>query len=299
MANKRLYSVCAVNLRVHPHPEGVYEELFKFVMALKRSISVHGMTHVLMTSMKRDSIAGHEVLYGSLSKYTKIKLDGKWFNESEMRVAEEEELMEINIPDYLQPNLTEFRFALFPKKHVVFVEFEADGEKLSPRLIGRYFDSLFSASRIVEKFGVVDVTVVPDVNAVSEILALPVIKKVEMKIKRPNPDDLDDIDDEDFDEKTLRIMDEQNISEVRQLYVARRGASLVLNEASLLKAELASKNGEVIVSGRDINGNRAELSTADRPMVERSYFDSDYHGYGAFVELVLNMLPRILVRRNG
>ncbi|PTU70148.1 DUF4747 family protein [Chromobacterium haemolyticum] len=298
MANKKLYSICAVNIRVHPHPKGRYEELLRDVMNMRRSVSVYGMHHVLMTMIRKDEMVGKDVLYGMLAKYTRIKVDGRWFNEATMKVAGEDELMEINIPDNLQPNLNEFRFMLLPDSHVIFVEFEADGERMAPAHVGKYFENVFSADAIRKKFGVVDVTVIPVVSAVSEMLSLPLVKKIELKIRRPNPDDFDDINPEDFEEEMLEIMDDQNIAEIREHYIARPGVSVVLNNKTKMKADLAARNGEVLVFGRNAEGERVTLSSQKMPMIERGYFGVDFHGYGAFVDLVLKMLPKVLVRRN-
>lgn len=210
MAMQRLMSVCAVNIRLQPHPAGSYFRLFEMAMNLKRPISIHGMTHMIMTRLKKEQVEGREALTGEIAKYTRIHFDKKWFNELTMSVAEEDDLVEVNIPDHLQPNFSAFRFVFFPDGHVAIVEHEADGERLSPNFVGKYFSKLLSADVIGKALGVVDVTVLPDPKGVQSMLSLPVIKKVEMKIRRPNPDDFDDIDDDDIDAADAQILMSMN-----------------------------------------------------------------------------------------
>ncbi|WP_114294363.1 DUF4747 family protein, partial [Chromobacterium violaceum] len=263
MANKKMYSICAVNIRLHPHPEGAYEKLFRSAMELKRSVSVHGMTHVIMTEMRSDEMAGRAVISGMLAKYTKVDLDGRWFNESTLKSAEYDEILKISIPDYLQPNLSEFRFAFFLDKHVLFVEFESDGGKLTPALVEKYLIKLFSTDAIKRVFNLVEVTLIPSSNVIAEMFSIAEVRRAEIFIRRPNPDDFEEIDDDDFDAQLLEEMNAQGVSEKREFYFATPGSSIRPNAKTRRLAEMAARNGHVVVHGRNAQGGRVDLSTKD------------------------------------
>jgi hypothetical protein len=112
-----------------------------------------------------------------------------------------------------------------------------------------------------DRFGEVDVTVIPEANAVDRIFRIPELSRLEIIVLRPNPDDLGEYEKEVFEK-----IDKQNARRYETALVKKRGrGSLKPDEDTRALADIAASNGYVKGHGRDAEGLLTDESTRDHP----------------------------------
>jgi hypothetical protein len=118
MARQRKVSVSAINVRIHPHDDARYLNLFHAAFELRRSIRVRGDTHFALSYLDSSEINETGDIHGRLARFTNIDPDLPWFDFDRLDEADEDRLQEIRIPDTLKPNHTAFSFIFNVKSHV-------------------------------------------------------------------------------------------------------------------------------------------------------------------------------------
>lgn len=282
-------TVAGINIRVHPHHSpDIYRTLLEDAFNLRQEIHSRADQYILLQSIfpiTKD--APMEGFYGKLARFSSIDPDQPWFNAITNETAKQEDLSEVKIPENLRPNYTGFHYAFFPKKHR-FVYEQYNGETtLSPNIVMSYFRNLFSSESITSKYGEVDVNVMRDDNKINEILNLHTLKKLEFDIKRPNPDDLEEAENEFFERLNSQRIREQRI----ELY-AVRGQSIEPNDDTKTLAKIAKDNGEVRGEGYDSDGEKKVLSTQKHPKLESGFYDP--HTEVSPKQLVIALAQRLL-----
>lgn len=135
---------------------------------------------------------------------------------------------------------------------------------------------LFSSTEIVEDFGEIDITVIPEKERIEEILRIKMLRKLTVEIERPNPDDLDGLEHEILEE-----MANENIGRKKVEIIAQKGSSISPSEATKNLSRVAANNGHVEGEGYDSNGKRVRESTVDHPLIRKTKFDSKTTTIGA------------------
>ena len=206
MGRKLSVDYSAFNIRVHPHPDkSVYVDLFETLFKQNKKISIGNNTSAKINrlwAIQEDNPL--EGFIGEIIKYNDITEDG-WVNIETGKSAEQDELDAIHIPDDLKPNGKSFYFVFFPKTHILVTEIRDKNGAFSPKMQEKFFKLLFTSTTLLEKFNAIDITIFPDTSAVKHILESKTLKKLELIIHRPNPNDF-----EGFEEDVLAEMESQN-----------------------------------------------------------------------------------------
>lgn len=259
-----------------PHNAERYVELFRAAYRTKRIIKIRGQFAGILGSFRVSS--SEDFYYGELFKFFDLKISGKWLNVNEQAPAEENELLELNVPEHLKPGLEAFPFIFHPKSHKIFFISQEINEHLGPMDAGRYFRALLNQPRLSEKFGEITVTVIPDADTLDKILNLPDLRRLHIEISPPNPDDL-----EELEQEIRERLNEQKAAKMLTILVAEKGKSLAPDEQTKLLSQVAQTNGYVEARGATETGKVETFSTKSHPLKDPVQYDPN-------VETVLTAL---------
>lgn len=193
-----------------------------------------------------------------------------WFNFETNDFATDEEVAEVAVPDHLKPNSARFSYIFFPDKHLLIYEGYYDGNSLGPNNAVKFFSNLFNQDSVREKFGRVDVTHIPAIDELDKAFSMPRKEKIEMVIKRPNPDD-----HAKTEQRVMERMKAINVSTYEQTYKAEKGQSIDMDNDLKTMSYISAKNGHFSIKGKGINDRPEEYSTAKHPLIEKEYYDPD------------------------
>ncbi len=271
MSNERKIQISALNIVTHPHSPETYVDLFRRLYRLRQSIAVRRAQQLMIGELRYLNRSHHTAgVFGRIYRFDQIDPDAQWFNVVSNVAATSEELSEIKIPPSLKPNLVMFNFVFHPVGHWLYFETVADRASLGPTTVKRFFEALFSAPEIIEQFGKVDATIVPEHEQLDRILTLPGLSKLTIDVKRPNPDDL-----ANEDQKVFARFDAMGARRLYQQYTAERGESIKPDDEVRLMARVASHNGSVQGVGMSAAGDRLLESTVDHPWRDTIRYDPD------------------------
>jgi Domain of unknown function (DUF4747) len=182
--------VAALNLVASPHPAGIYLRLLNHVA--HKEVPLWGSDWAKITEPR--VIDGRDNdFFGEILIWTHIDTEIPWINKETDTEATVEEMQPVvdALPENLEPNFRPFTYVLNQAEHIVLIEIKNElGQRLSPKRAKRMFDRLFE--NLSADFPEVDVTVIPEEESLERILAIKRLRKLEIFIKRPNPDDLGD-----------------------------------------------------------------------------------------------------------
>lgn len=260
MARPRKVEVSAINVRVHTrHSPDEYISLFKAAYELDKAVRVHGDQYLLLANMGSRDEKGDDNLYGWLAKFTDIDFGARWFNIEKHKPADPEDLSAVRIPKELRPNFASFRFVLFPKEHIFAFETFSEGKTLSPNAVETLLQELFQMRGLNNRYGEVDLTIVPTTDSIANILKIKTLRKLSLRIRRPN-----DLSGER--KRVFNRMNTQNIGEWNQTFVAADDKSIAPSEEVKTMAHIAADNGVVQGIGKDEKNRRVEESTQAHPL---------------------------------
>ena len=265
MARKRKTVVSAFNVRLHDFDKHSYSDLINFLFDMKRSIDVRGDNALLIKSLesKEDDLSGDgKTSYtGEIIRYTKIDDSGQWFNSETLATATDGDLRQVRIPDYLHPNMNAYSYIFFPEVHLLIVQTYGSFGSISPKTIKSFLERLCRDGRVVDRFGAIEIDIVSDASDLEKLFDIEVVKKINIFISRPNADHWPD----DLDEEIQQRLREQNAKEERQEIIAAPGQSIEPNDRTKNYSRVATRNGKVIVEGREA-GVRVTRSTEQFPL---------------------------------
>lgn len=293
MPRSKKLAVSALNLRIVAPAKRDYVALFNALMQLKRPVRVRGNDYILMTKFGKIGAADPEIEFGGvLGKYTEIDPDGDWLDMHLLTEAGENRLSEITIPEDLKPNYEPFLFIVFPREHILVFESFSESRSLGPTLALKWLSRVTRNKKIKREFGDIDVDAVPDFDALAGILEAESLRRLEIYIKRVNPDDYD-LKDFKRTEERLRAI---NAASETTIYVPPPQEELKLNMETKALARVGAENG--VVSGRiELDGTVVPVSTANHPIHVQEVYDADEVPTEAFFRS-LAVKVRGLVRRN-
>lgn len=247
------------NVVAQPHPEGIYRKIFELAGRNTAGVNFFG-DHFARVSPPTVSTDG--VFRGRLAIWTEIDpSEPVIFKESlEQSLLEDTEL---SVPDGVGFNSKIFYFAFRESDHTLFVELENDSSNtISTSRVQKAFSKIFE-HLVVD--GVDDIAVhqKSQKNAVDRVLAIPRLRKIEIVVNIPNPDDMHDAVQEIWDE-----INEMNAKKLATEIVKAPGKdTLVLNHRYRAMAEVAKDNGYVSGEGYTAEGEKVERSTKEYPEV--------------------------------
>lgn len=267
MADEKIVEIGFLNIVATPHPPGVYDRLLR--SAAGKAVEFYGDLRAAITSPRAAAGESH-LLQGRVVIWTDIDEDQPGVNKrdlSSVKLAD----MNFRVPGNLGFNGKPFIFVFNTRTHVLAFEGRNEfGQRLSPERARRIFDRLFSPTVLGLDAELVEVTVLPEDDALNLVLGLDRLDRVEILVKRPN--------DDDITTKTNAIMAElmaqKAKSEDRILTRAPGTDGLELSEENQTRAEVAARNGYVKSKGRDEEGEVRTRSTREYPKILRYVVDA-------------------------
>jgi hypothetical protein len=259
MAETRKIVMGALNIAADPHKPGIYRSLFD--AAADTPVRLWGSDWAKITQ-PADRETKPPSFFGRVLVWTEIDRDGKWLNQIEDREATPLEKREIQIPEALDPNFRSFNFVFLEDRHLLVIEFENElGEHFGSKRAERLFRRLLAKDDQPEDAPAVEITVVPSREALDIIFGMPKLRKLEIHIVRPNPDDLDD-----EESRVLQKLLDQGAKELTLVLAKRAGVkTLTPDEETKKLAAVAVNNGSVSGEGKDEDGKPTFESTKDHP----------------------------------
>ena len=255
----RTIKIRQINIAMHkPHSPQGYVELFKKAFHM-RYIHERGRADGYMLGAiygAREALEKDE-LHGELYRFTNIDRDAPWFNSDTGKPAEDSETESIAIPGHLHPNLDRIPFVFKPKSHQLWYVSKDRKASMGPTIAEVFLQELFSATCMKHALPTVEVTVVPDIAAVSEVLRIHHISRLTMVFKRPNDDA------EEIERRIMEKMQRRNVTRLEEVMTSADG--ITPDQDMYAEAAAAAKNGYVQSEGHDNNGLPVLESTVAKP----------------------------------
>lgn len=276
MAREQKIEIGILNIAMEKHKEKSYIDMLKELCNMDNEIIVRGETRAEISGDEisdSSAVKGVEtrVFGGIIYKFNELSANTDWHNKSTASTAAPEDLEGIQIPSHLKPHQKMFRYIFFEKDHKLVYQSYSKGHALSAKQAAVIFQKLFDKPEIINNYGSVNVTHMPDDRKLKIALeSYSKIRRIKLNILRPNPDHTGDLDD-DF----LKRMDELNISQFDQSYVANRSESISVDDNLTRTVEFASENGTATILGDDEEGRPVEYVSKNNPLTSRHYFDPD------------------------
>jgi hypothetical protein len=251
-----------LNVVATPHPKGVYERLLK--SAAEKPIGFWGELKAAITA----PVALHDdpsFLTFQLIIWMEVNPDSPAINKAQLKKAVFPREGRNFVAKY-GVNGRVFYCIFDIKTHQLTVELRnEDGQTVSPRRLERIFTDLLSPEVLGADAEEVEVTVIPTDDAITYVLGLDRLDKVEILVKRPNQDDITTATN-----RVMKDLIEQKAkSERRVLNRQPKTDGLELSEENETYARVAAHNGHVDSSGLDEEGNHDKRSTREVPKVVR------------------------------
>lgn len=286
MARDRKVEVAAINVRIPEHMDRDYSALIDGVLNTRKSVRVRGDTFLAIKSF--DPETGR----GVIAKFTEIEVDGDWFDLESFDTATPDRVEEIEIPQHLRPNLSQFYFVVEPSEHVIVFEIYADSKGLSPRAFEKFLRSAVTDRGIVSRFGVVEADVIKDYGEIERILNLPHLRELRIVIRPPNSDDIG----EDLAKVIEERLREQNGGEYEERIKALPKKDLDPNARTRKLALVGAENGSVEAKAVQ-NRILTTIGTAETPLTEGSKFGADTSAQAVFYKLANRIMNKIRGKR--
>lgn len=269
MARPKKIEISALNIKLQPHKPELYVALLRDTFKLQQVTCMrsdyYGVLGTHFVINKGNPLDGYT---GYISKFLQIDPEKPWFNTKNNKKAEQVDVNEVNIPDHLKPNMENFRYVFYPVGHRLFFETSSDGNTVGPSIVLKFFKSLFEHEKIVKKYGEVTVILEPSVESLKEIFSIHTLKRLDMTITKPNPDD----PFENFEHTCYERMNAEN-ADVYE--TGLKGIDLAPSDETKMLARVAASNGVVKGEGSDFEGTPVKRSTKEHPLRKRYYYDPD------------------------
>ncbi|CAI2066979.1 Uncharacterised protein [Serratia ficaria] len=272
MARIKKLTYGAVNITIHPHTPDKYIELFKMARKIAGNVHLRGDSYATLSyfSPYKRGQTSKEPFEGEILKFIDIDTNGDWFNITKKDIATDEEKGKIIIPENLKPNVGRFTFALIPGSHILVYEMQDKNKFISAKQIETFLNGIFSAPKIVKKFGVVNITILTEPESVERMLALKGITHIQLITRRPNPDDL--VSAESIMQKRFKRL---GVIEEDKTYKSERGEEIKPDKEMKKDALIASRNGEVSIRRINETGLVETHASSVVPLQRVEPYDSD------------------------
>lgn len=267
----------ALNIVASPHPPGTYRSILKEIA--DKEVRLWGSDYAKITpfvEMKDQP----NLLTGRVLVWAEIDREGKWLNKTKNVEATPEEKRKIAaaIPIDYEPNFRSFSYIFAEDKHRLVLEYRNElGQQLGPTRAERMFQRLFE-EYLPDGDPTVDVTVIPEDDTLDMIYKIPRLRRLEIFIKRPNPDDVA----EDAARILGRLEKQGARSQKIELVKAPQVPTLEPDEETKAQAAVAAQNGYVTGEGKDGDGKPVVESTKTHPKI-RPLDVEGHSSYGTFL----------------
>ncbi|MDG6079224.1 DUF4747 family protein [Erythrobacter litoralis] len=292
MAQEQKLAVSALNVRIVDKDKRDYEALFRSLLRQRRPVRVYNNDYLILTSFGNSGVDRMR-LQGALGRFTDIPEDADWLDTNSLEEADDDDKAAIHIPENLKPNYEAFYCGLFVQEHIFTFETFSDSERLSPRHVLKWLREATKSSRTLERFGPVEVDLIPDYGVLDRILESETLRRIEITIRKPNPDELTALQ---FDAVEARLTS-LNAREEKIEYKSQEDGYLNLDEKTEALAKVGAENGSVEGHLQE-DGAMKTIRTANHPMQMQEMFDPDeVSGISKFISLALRLVARVRENR--
>ncbi|WP_457571279.1 DUF4747 family protein [Desulfovulcanus sp.] len=286
MARYRKISVGILNIKIHPHSDMLYVNLFNTILNSKRIAKIRGSYAGMMgylRSIKQDEPEAG--MYGLFYRFIDISQNDPWFDlKTTSPILDEEGKPIPQIPEHLKPNCKEIYFVFYPRVHRLV--FHAD--YFSPNSAQKLLQNLCAQDIVISKFGEVDVIVETSQEAMERILRIPKLTKLQIFITRPNGDDITEQETE-----FMRRLENQNIRSSKCDYTSDKDKGIKPDEGTKTLMRMALSNGHIKAIGWD-GEKKIEESTTPHPLIIKDRYSTDTPFLVAFKELANHVIKRFM-----
>lgn len=257
---------CVLNVVAHPHPDEIYRSLF--LASAKANAANYRADHYARVSPVTSSEDG--VFRGRLAIWTELDPGEPTINKESF----EQKLLsdsDIALPRNIGFNSKIFYFSFNVASHRLFIELKNDeGQTISAGIARLAFERILKS--VEDQFETeVKVYISTLSAAVERIFALPTIRKIEMRLDLPNPDDLSEAE-----ERVLEEIKKRKAKRYEQSMTKLADAdTLILTEEDKVVVRLTKDNGFTRVEGKDGTGDKVALSTSDYPDIRSMDLDTN------------------------
>jgi len=261
--------VAGLNIRIHPHSEDLYRDLFRTAFAAKKIVNLRGNRSAIITSLTR---IGKDDRYvnGVLTTFLDFDLDVEWLDTSTLQEASDNEVQKVIIPDHLRPDMITYYFRFDVKNHELVFEHYNQGKRLTHQSARKFFEGLFKYKRISKKFGDVKVTLIQTKGGLDAVFSIPRITNLEVYIEQPNSD----LWDGDFEDLVEKHLEDKSARSMKVIYVAEQGTGIERDKDLEALVRTSIRNGRTVAKGYGPHGH--ETVTTDKfPKVVQDKFDPD------------------------
>jgi hypothetical protein len=273
MARKTQIMLGAVNIALpKPHSAARYAELWSKMFALKKPVRIFGDQFLLIGSIEPLSPSKPDAGYtGTFYRFTEIDFKKPWLDLDTIKEADHQVVKEaVKIPDNLRPNLSVFRYAFFADHHRLVIESNSsDAGSLSPHFVEKLITQLMADPQLTDAFPDAVATIEQDKQKIDDFITYPGLIELEIVIKRPNPDD----DSNSDEEKVLKELEEQHAKSQLIVLKASSGSSLTPNKRTKRLANVASSNGTVNAVLQTEDGKKKPVSSRKAPLLHPIRFN--------------------------
>ena len=256
MARSRNIDVGYLNVKIHPHSDDTYSNVFESLAFKRTIVKYRGEKAGFIASFEKNkSTTLGDVYYGIIFTFTDFDPNSNWINVKAGSMALDDEI-DIKSFEIFRPNAKSIPFVFFSDVHRFAFQ-----KKMSPKMMSVLLLNLLNTEN--DENSISEVIVEPDSSLIKEIFEIDVLNKLEIFITIPNADNL--WDHEEDVEKTL---DEQNAKDMLLVFTSKnRKIGLSPDEDTRELSEVAASNGHVVATGSDADGNKISRSTKERPWV--------------------------------
>lgn len=254
MRDGKIVEYSILNISASPHPDGVYKDVLTQVAL--NPINYWGDHFATISEPVEDEKGFYR---GRIVSWVEIDKSQPAVHKDKLEEVDFDQL-NFRIPDNIGFNSKTFLYVFRERDHLMFIETKNElGQSLSTSRTRRIMQMLMSQPILGKGAPLIEVTVIPEEDAVKRILSLPKLKRLRIHIVRPNADDLDV-------QKVLDRLQRQGIrSDDRVLVASSENEGIIPDEETKLEAEVAEFNGFVQGVGYEEDGTRVDLSTKEYP----------------------------------
>lgn len=260
---KRTVHLVALNVAVDPHPPGIYEQLL--TQASNRAPAVN-IASDRMAELAEVHTYGEEALAGQIWTYTRIDQNKPVVDLETRKLLAKSELDTLLSSGFNHRgfNYKAFWFGFDLRRHILTYE----RRHMSPRRLAGVLETIFNAVKRSLGIDAVSVNVVQSPAQLERVLALQ-LHRLEIRISRPNPDDL-----AGFREAFRKRLAAQHAKSTTMVLDAAGAQGLKLDRDTQRLARLAVANGHVKGHGLDEDAHEiVTRTTADSPLAIARVFD--------------------------
>ena len=284
---KKLY-VGALNVTTHPHSQQSYIELFNHAFQSNLKEKIHGASWGTIGTLRDQVFNEQSVLFGTIYRYLNIDPAAAWLDTMRREPMEpDEDGFEPPVPSHLKPHLRYISYLFLPEYHRLFF----DLHEITARSMQKFLQNMFNLQDIMDRFGEIDVSIESSREAISRILSIPRITRLEIHFNRPNDDDLSELE-----QRVVDRINSQNIRKLRQTSTTTDQDGIEADEETKALMNVARSNGKVIGAGFT-GSEKIVHSTEDHPMVEQiEYNPGTEDRLNVMLQVAAVMIGRIRAR---